>query len=692
VWRVARATRAAFLVDGAAYFEALRESLEAARHSICVAGWELDDRVPLGSDGGEPELGALLRRRLREARGLEVRLLAWDFAMIYAAERGLMPLYRLRFARQRRLDCRLDGEHPPGASHHQKLVVVDDSVAFVGGIDLAQGRWDTSEHRPRDDRRTRADGDRYGPFHDVQMAVEGDAAAAVGELFRERWRTATGQRLKAPRRAAKHGGAWPAGVAAALENVDVGIARTRAPWKDAGGVQEVEALHLEAIAQARRHLYVENQYFTSRSITRALAERLEQPDGPEVVLVLPERCPGWLEQGTVGALRARCLAKLREADRHGRLRVGAPRVGGDAGESVYVHAKLLIADDSFVTVGSANLSNRSMGFDSECGLAVESAGDAAVEDAIRGLRERLMAEHLGASPEQVREAVEASGSLVTALDRLGGGERDLSAVVDPEPDPELDAALDVGAALADPESPGDPERLVDDFLSRDLPRAAANPWLRAAVLGAVLISVAAAWRFTRLDEWLSVERLASTVAGLPPLVAPLAVIGGYVLGGIAMVPVTALIVATAVVFDPLAAIAWSLLGVQASALTGFGLGHLAGRELVRQVAGRRLNRITDRVRQRGVLTVAAARLVPIAPFSVVNLVAGASRVRLRDFALGTLLGTAPGILAIALLQTRAQAALARPGPASLALLALAVVATLGVFAVIRRLLRRSRGR
>jgi uncharacterized membrane protein YdjX (TVP38/TMEM64 family) len=391
-----------------------------------------------------------------------------------------------------------------------------------------------------------------------------------------------------------------------------------------------------------------------------------------------------------GALRARRLAQLREADRHGRLRVGAPRVGGDEGAAVYVHSKLLIADDRLALVGSANLSNRSMGFDSECTLAVEAAGDDATSAAIRGLRERLMAEHLGARPEQVREAVDAAGSLIAALDRLGGGERNLIPVDDPEPDPELAAALDVSAALADPESPADPETLAQQFLAGDVPGAAGSPWLRAALLGAVLISLAAAWELTPLGERLSVEGIRGALTALPPAAAPLVVVATYVLGGLVLVPLTALIVATALVLDPVAAIAWSLLGAQASALAGFGLGRLLGRDLVRRLAGRRLNRISDRVQRRGMLTVAAARLIPIAPFSLVNLVAGASRVRLRDYALGTLLGTAPGIVAIALLQSRAEAALESPGPASFALLVLTVAAALGLFAVLRRLLRRSR--
>jgi phosphatidylserine/phosphatidylglycerophosphate/cardiolipin synthase-like enzyme/uncharacterized membrane protein YdjX (TVP38/TMEM64 family) len=682
-WRIAPAQRAAFLIDGDVYFPALLQVLESARETIHVLGWELDDEVKLGVAGGGPSLSELLQERLEVERRLRVRLLAWDFAMIYAFERGLAPLFRLRFTRHRRIDFRLDSTHPVGASHHQKLVVVDDSVAFVGGIDLTQRRWDTSEHEPEDPRRRDSRGRGYPPFHDVQMAVEGDAAATLGGLFRERWRRATGKRLGASTR---RDGLWPARLEPDVENVPVAVARTQPGLAGQGEVREIERLHLDAIAAARRFIYLENQYFTSSAVTEALARRLSEPDGPEVVLVLPRECPGWLEQGTVGLIRRERLHRLRRAAKHHRLRVFYPRMPGAEDVAVYVHSKVLVVDDELAKVGSANLSNRSMGFDTECDVALEASEDEGVTKAVRGLRERLLAEHLGCRASDVRAALAAEGSLISAIDRLAErSERTLAPLPEPEPEPGLEGALEVSAALADPESPEDAETLAESFLARDLPRAATSPWLRAALLAAVLIGLAATWRLTPLESTLSVDRLRAAASGLSGPIAPLAVSAAFVVASLMMAPVTLLIVATALAFDPFQATAYALMGILCAAAVGFGLGRLTGRELVRRLAGKRLNELSRRVARRGVLAVTTVRLVPVAPFSVVNLVAGASRLGLRDFLAGTLLGTAPGVLAIVLLEAQAEQAIVQPEAGTVALLVAAVVVVVGGFALLRRL-------
>jgi len=685
-WRVAPARRAAFLVDGDAYFGALRAACERASETIHIAGWELEERARLGPADDVPELGEWLKDLLRRKRRLRVRLLAWDFAMLYAVERGLMPLFGLRFARHPRLEVALDSFHPLGASHHQKLVVVDDALAFVGGFDLAQRRWDTPEHRSDDPRRRDAGGHAYAPFHDVQMAVDGEAAAALGELFRERWRRGAGRSLDSP--AAGGRDLWPEGLPPAAEDVRVAIARTQPAHADQEEAREIERLHLDAIAAARRWIYIENQYFTSSSVTEALSRRLREPEGPEVVIVLPRECPGWLEQRTVGLLREKRLAALREADAHRRLRVGYPRLPGEEeGPAVYVHAKLLVVDDALVEVGSANLSNRSMGFDSECGLALEAGGEPRLERAIRDFRSRLLAEHLGCQAGDVDAVLEETGSLVATVERLGkDSPRHLHPIPSPEPDPDLDHALELSSALADPEAPADPERLAESFLERDLPEATANPWLRAGLLAAALIALGAAWRLTPLQDWLSLDALRRIAGAHAGPAVPAIVLAAFVVGSLAMVPVTLLIVATAVAFDPLLAVPYALAGTAVSAGAGFWLGRAGGRGLVRRLAGKRLNAVSRRLRQRGIVAVTAVRLLPVAPFTVVNLAAGAARVRLRDFLLGTVIGSLPGILAITLLEGQAERALGQPGLLNFGLLTGLALLVVGGFALVKRML------
>src|SRR4051812_9424436 len=212
-WRVARAERVAFLVDADEYFTALREAVLKAQRSVLIVGWDVDTRVRLvaedpARDGFPSTLLAFLDAVLAQRPELHVHVLAWDFSMIYTFEREMLSSYKFGWRGHGRLHFTLDGDHPQWASHHQKIVVVDDRVAFAGGLDLTIRRWDTSEHAGHDRRRVDPRGEPYAPVHDVQMMVDGEAAAALGALCRERWQRATGEVLPGPG-AIEHPHPWP---------------------------------------------------------------------------------------------------------------------------------------------------------------------------------------------------------------------------------------------------------------------------------------------------------------------------------------------------------------------------------------------------------------------------------------------------------------------------------------------------
>ncbi|HEY8371017.1 MAG TPA: VTT domain-containing protein [Thermodesulfobacteriota bacterium] len=665
-WRRVHASRLAFLVDAQAYFSAFKSAVARARRSVLVLSWDFDSRIRLApdapTDGPWPdELGAFLNAVASQPGGPEVYVLNWDFAMIYAFERELFPVYRLDWRTHPRLHFRLDDRHPPGGSHHQKVVVVDDRVAFAGGLDLAAVRWDTPEHRPDDPRRTRPNGSRYGPFHDVQVIVEGEAAAALGELARERWRRATGTALEPP---VVESDPWPPGLAHDLADVVVGIARTDPEWEGRPAVLEVEALHLEAIRAARRWIYIENQYLSSGRVAAALAERLEEREGPEVVVVVPQRCAGWLEEATMGVARARVLERLRQADRHGRLRVYYPAVDGLAeGACLNVHSKVLVADDEIARVGSANASNRSMRLDTECDVALEARGDPRVAAAIASLRDRLLAEHLGVSREEVAEAIASKGSLVLAVESLRGGPRTLEPVpIEHDvltdqiaPDSELlDLERPVGTDLVT-------ERLVGTGGSR--------PWSRwpsllagAAVVGVLLVLAARTLpggERIDLSGWIEAAR---GLAGTP--LALLAVIGVFVAASAVLVPVLVLIPATGLVFGPVNGFVYALVAAVTSASVFYGTGRVVGEAPLRRFAGRWVTMASRKLAKHGVTAVAAVRLLPVAPSPIVDLLAGALRVRFRDFFFGTLIGMAPGTFVLTILGDRLGAAFREPGTAS----------------------------
>ncbi len=269
----------------------------------------------------ELELGDFLNELARRNRHLHIHILIWDYPVIFGLDREWAPFYGMGWQPHRRVHFRYDNTHPTGGSHHQKIVVIDDNVAFNGGIDLTCRRWDTNDHSPDNEHR-HVKGTAYPPFHDLMMAVEGDAARSLGDLVRERWRKATGETLRPPaaqrrvfrRRAAAEEmktSRWPQSLPAHLNDVEVGISRTAPAVNGDPGVREVEALYLDMIAAAKRSIYIENQYFTADKVGDALAARLDEPDGPEVIVVLRQLSHGWLEELTMQTLRKRLLQKLQ---------------------------------------------------------------------------------------------------------------------------------------------------------------------------------------------------------------------------------------------------------------------------------------------------------------------------------------------------------------------------------------------
>jgi phosphatidylserine/phosphatidylglycerophosphate/cardiolipin synthase-like enzyme len=419
---VAEASRAAVLIDAANYFARLEQSLLGARRSILIVGWDFDASICLHAAPATSDetLGHFLRQLVERHPQLEIHILIWSLSLLHAPGDPLPLLVGAPWQRHPRIHLKLDREHPLYACHHQKIVTVDDSVAFVGGIDLTVSRRDSQRHAADAARRCDPGGKPYGPIHDVQMLVEGEAARAVARVARERWHLATGTTLAAcPVQAAL----WPPELTPDFTAIPVGIVRTTPEWHGRAGIEEGRIMAQELVAAARGYIYIEAQYLTSESVGMALCRSLLQNEGPEIVLVANCHGDGLLEKLVISRNRDRLLRRLMRADRHRRLRAFYPVVPGKEGPTpVSVHSKLIIADDRWLRVGSANLNNRSMGLDTECDLALAARNDAE-KAVIGGIRSRLLAEHLGADAEAVQRSLREGDSLIATVDAFNGGAR-----------------------------------------------------------------------------------------------------------------------------------------------------------------------------------------------------------------------------------------------------------------------------
>jgi phosphatidylserine/phosphatidylglycerophosphate/cardiolipin synthase-like enzyme/uncharacterized membrane protein YdjX (TVP38/TMEM64 family) len=656
-WRRSRAQRFGWLVDAEEYFVALRDSIGKAEHEILILGWDIDSRTELIRDPDHPDypspLAQTLEELVREKPGLRVHILSWDFSVIYLLERELLPARSFGWQESERLHFELDGQHPVGASQHQKIVVIDGVLAFSGGIDLTKARWDTREHAAGDERRKDPDGQNYRPFHDVQAVVSGPAAADLRELVDERWTNATGESLPELEKEADE--IWPDDVCVRGQDVDTAIARTWIQPDRNRDIHEVLQLYLDTIESARNYIYIENQYFTSPRITAALEERLRDESPPEIAIVMPGETSGWLEQATMDVLRNEAFARLRRSDRHGTLRIVSPVFDELGDTTINVHAKIMVADGSITRIGSANLSQRSMGLDTECDILIDHSdcGDLLTAD--------LLAEHLGADFNDISECL-ASEGLFAAIDRYNGGPRRLEKL-ETSTDELEQTVLRPMAQIADLEKP----LLRNSGSAAETDSDSDGGTMHTPTSGWILIGFVAAilglWIYLGVqgtgtgEEFQPRALLNSLRKAAAHPIAPWVAVPAFVAGSLVVTPVTAMIALCGLLFDPWVAVLTATAGMLASTAVNHWIGAHFGNAISARVPTPVTRRINGIAEASDAWSLAGLRLIPIAPFTVINLVAGASGVNLRDFLVGSVIGMGPGIVLICLSVDRARAAL-----------------------------------
>ena len=419
------------LIHGATYFDRLAEALEPARPGdhLFLADWRGDDDERL-RDGG-PTLAELLCG-LAE-RGVHVRGLLWRShpkAFGFNEEEQTQLAQTVNEAGGEIL---LDQRVRRAGSHHQKLVVLhrpdnaDDDVAFVGGIDLCHGRRDDVHHRgdPQAQHIDKRYGDR-APWHDVQSVVRGPAVGDLATSFRERWndplpiehRSSPLAQLRAriAREPTVPQPLEPLGNPPAARGTHaVQVLRTYPAKRPAfpfapDGERTIARFYLKALERARSLLYIEDQYFWSREVGEAFAGALRRSPELRLIVVVP-RFPdrdGLITGPPHRVGQVRTLSRLREA---GGDRVGIYDLETEAGQPIYVHAKVVVVDDEVALVGSDNMNRRSWTHDSELSIAVldDAHDDREPLDPgrsgyearrfARNLRLELTAEHLATTPE-----------------------------------------------------------------------------------------------------------------------------------------------------------------------------------------------------------------------------------------------------------------------------------------------------
>lgn len=430
-WRTSCAEAAGVLVDAADYYRAFYAAASEAKHSILLSGWQFDRGVQLlrGDDVAENQevrLVKFLNELCERTPTLDIYLLAWDFHLVFALEREWMQKVMFHWMTNERFHFRFDETAAVGGSHHQKFAVIDRRVAFLGGIDLCEARWDERDHRQDNPLRT-SHGKPAKPYHDLQAYCAGcDVVDVLRDVFVDRWSRTDGPPLELVACEASSQADYCPGGALPIGGGELAFSRTD-PRGQESNIQEIQELFTAAIAAAEQLIYIETQYFSAKSIRDALAARMQDAAKPkiEIVLVCNRKAEAIKEEIAVGLRQTKNVEHLRHvAEQTGHpFGVYYSLCDGEDPErpATYIHSKFLCVDDRFLTVGSANLTNRSMSVDTELHVSWETldpAGEGAeLARAIRSIRCDLLREHAGL-PEHARDTLLDAAGLVERLNAL----------------------------------------------------------------------------------------------------------------------------------------------------------------------------------------------------------------------------------------------------------------------------------
>lgn len=294
-----------------------------------------------------------------------------------------------KFEIDQNLVVKIDNTSPAlSSAHHEKIIVIDNKIGFCGGFDLSGGKWDTSKHDYNDLRR-----DQYSePWHDLHAMVQGPIVWDLAYHFNQRWAYHKVKDEKKIRAMNLNPAKFPS------EKGDTKIVALRT-WerndKDGG----ILAWYANTIRKAKAIIYIENQFpFQNDFITRILCKRLKEQKSLRVIIVGPmePNLPGLigsiLSKTSVNDVNKH-LKRIRDAGDSGR-RVGTYSLISQDKKTkklrqIYVHSKLLIVDDKWITIGSANTDKNGFKDSTEVNIGITS-GQLSKE-----LRTRLWCEHLG---------------------------------------------------------------------------------------------------------------------------------------------------------------------------------------------------------------------------------------------------------------------------------------------------------
>lgn len=656
-WATSAASYAAPLIDCGNYYKALHSSIVKAKHSIFIVGWDIDSRIRLlrGEDDIRSDapsvVSDLLAWKAKQSPDIRIYLLRWDSSLAFFAQREMWAKEVWDEKTPDNVQTELDDTIPMGGSQHQKIVVIDDELVFSGGMDISTNRWDTRDHAVNSEERKGPDGT-YGPLHDVQIVSAGPVVERFCELVRWRWLRVAQAEPIAVREDAQTAidsplpDAWPTDFEPWFEKVHCALARTIPFMDEVEPVQEVRHMLLDLIAQAERVIYIENQFTSRQEIAEALNRRLKEKPNLHVIIVSSYEPKGKFECEAFWAGRIEFKKILEDGISPDRILMSYSSITNEIGISATkrIHSKVMTVDDNYLVIGSSNISNRSMSLDTEIDMVLFGN----CEDnrrQISRVRDDLLAEHTGRTLNDVSALMTQKNPVRALMEGQLAHGYVLTQVRD-EIFTDQASGKNFFSSLSDPEEPLIPP--MPTLGGTVMP--VKNPRRRTIMIsiGVLCVAILAGLLLTasHFIPWLSTDNINAfleesrgTYFALPTVLLV------YLVGGFFFFPVTVMSLAVSAIFGPVWGPLYGILGALLSSACMFGIGNLAGNAGLKKIGGPKVEVVDRKLKSSGIVGVAAIRMLPIAPFSLVNLVAGISSIGLVQFLVGTFLGMFPPMIA-----------------------------------------------
>lgn len=606
-------------IGGVEYYGSLKKSLEQANTCILICGWTFSLSTVLDKEDTTVKdvLFAL-------PPSVEVKILIWDYPLIYTPDRDPFTALTLALENKSNISFQRFDFHPIMSSLHSKLVVIDNRLAYVGGFDIDHERLDGPYHLDDDPLRVNADGESYRPFRDYALRIQGDVSH-LSDYFYQLWNSQKKQK------------SFFANVEGQL---DLGtefleLARTVPAFKNQAKDFSSYKLQRQLIKNAKKYIYIENQYLSHEGMVGLLCEKLASPHGPQVVIVVSYGKMPWLEKISMGSLLNESVKGLMEADRYGRLGLYCLkyRPTNDEDSFVKVHSKCMIIDGEYLKIGSSNFSKRSMEFDYEIDLFLHHSHQ------VKKFEKRIFKTLLSApdcdfcEKSSLLETFEHYRKKYKKIYPLGQLIDEVSSLVEYKEYLPLDKYKMTFF-----------EKVGQKFINKE---SIQTLNLKAFLVLLFLILIAGLALFFPFDQ---VEKLVKDyvftkqMSGTMSLALMLFV--GYVALGAFFFPLNLYILLCGAFFSPVYAFALSLCGALTAGLASYFIG--AFFENVEYVENKikSLRKLKRFLRKKSLSTIIFLRMVPIAPYSLVNFVCGKFRISLWRFVAGTLIGVAPGTFAL----------------------------------------------